>query len=336
MLVVNLSLDKSSLNAYLSSTLISKIEENLKKNKKTILYLNKRWEFSSLICQDCQYIYKCPNCDISLSVHKNPEKLACHLCWYNSSIPLTCEKCNWTHLIKIWVWTQQIEASLKSYFKDIDIFRFDLDQVKNISEKKEALKNLENSQIIIWTKMITTGFDIQKVGLIWIILFEQELNIPDYNTEERAYTNIKQILGRGWRAWEKTEFIVQSFIADNDIIKTILESNYKDFFKHSLTERKLFNYPPFCEMAYLEYRDTSKTKANDFIVNLKNKLDLLNSGNFEIILNESPRKKYNQYYYKIIVKSPCHPELDSGSLRSFLNNIKPEIMRNSKLNLIFE
>jgi primosomal protein N' len=42
MLLVNLAQDKSSLNAYISNTLLSKIEENLKKDKKIILYINKR------------------------------------------------------------------------------------------------------------------------------------------------------------------------------------------------------------------------------------------------------------------------------------------------------
>ena len=330
MLIVNLSLDRSNINPYLSSTLLSKIEDNLSRGKKIILYLNKRGEFSSLICQDCQHIYKCSACDTALSVHKSPEKLACHLCWYTQHIPLSCEKCKWNHLLKIWVWTQQIESSLKKFFRNSskNIFRFDLDNIKNKSEKQQALENLKLADIIIWTKMITTGFDFKKVGLIWVILLEQELVIPNYNTEEKAYINLKQILGRGMRAWEKTDFVIQSFIPDNEIVKSLLENNYKDFFKQTLEERKLFNYPPFTEMASLEYRDISKEKAKKFIESLKNKLDLLNKGSYEIILNESPRKKYNQYYYKIIVKWK--------PIRNFLEEIKPEIMRNSKLSLIFE
>ena len=42
MFLVNLSQDKSKLNPYISNTLLKKIEESLKENKKIILYLNKR------------------------------------------------------------------------------------------------------------------------------------------------------------------------------------------------------------------------------------------------------------------------------------------------------
>jgi len=42
MFLVNLSQDKSSINNYLSNTLLKEIQNNLDKNKKIILYLNKR------------------------------------------------------------------------------------------------------------------------------------------------------------------------------------------------------------------------------------------------------------------------------------------------------
>jgi len=56
-------------------------------------------------------------------------------------------------------------------------------------------------------------------------------------------------------------------------------------------------------MLTLEYRDKSEQKAYDFMLNLKNKLDLLNKNkNIEIILNKESFKKYNQYFIKIILK----------------------------------
>jgi primosomal protein N' len=42
MLLVNLSQNKSKISSYISASLLDKIEENIKNNKKIILYLNKR------------------------------------------------------------------------------------------------------------------------------------------------------------------------------------------------------------------------------------------------------------------------------------------------------
>jgi hypothetical protein len=56
-------------------------------------------------------------------------------------------------------------------------------------------------------------------------------------------------------------------------------------------------------MITLEYRDKSEEKSYNFMLNLKNKLDLLNSNEkIEIIFNKHAFKKYNQYFIKIILK----------------------------------
>ncbi len=332
MFIVNLSQDKSKKNSYISNTLLKEINNSLLKKKKIILYLNKRWEYSSLICNNCSHLYKCNNCDISMSVHKYPASLICHICHLIKNIPTKCEKCNKETLQKVWIWTQQIEDFLKKEFNSHFIFRFDTDTVKNKTEKNMALENLEKADIIIWTKMITTGFNFKSVWLIWVILLEQELLIPKYNTEEKVYSNITQLLWRWNRNGEISNIIIQTFIPENEIIKIITKSNYKEFFIKTLEERKLFNYPPYSEMLSLEYRHKSKEKAKNFIWNLKNKLNIekenQNIKNIEITLVPNPSKRYNQFYYKIILKGT--------NLRGFLNCIKSEIMRNSWLVVIFE
>jgi len=150
MLLVNLAQDKSKISSYISNTLLLEIEKNLEQNKKIILYLNKRWEFSSLICESCNYFYKCENCDTSLTVHNYSSKLVCHTCNFSRNIPNKCDKCNSSSLKAIWIGTEQVENLLLSYFPKASIFRMDLDNIKNKTAKKQALQDLENAQIIIW------------------------------------------------------------------------------------------------------------------------------------------------------------------------------------------
>jgi primosomal protein N' (replication factor Y) len=348
MLLVDLNQDKSSVNKYLSNTLLTKIEENLKNGKKVILYLNKRWDYSSLVCSKCNFLYKCNFCDTSLSLHG--DLMVCHICGFTRKVPQKCDKCGSFELQKVWVWTKQIEKALSEIFvkfppvylenlektnnkqgivwEDI-IFRLDTDIIKNSKDKKEALERLKFAKIIIWTKMITTGFDFSNVGLIWVILLEQELQFPKYNTTEKLYSNLKQFLWRWWRKGEETEVVIQTFIPENEIIKTLIFSNYKEFFKKTLTERKIFNYPPFCEFVTVEYRDKDKKKAFEFTKKIYEKLKAENTteNRIEIILNETSFKKFNQYHYKIILKWQ--------NLRKFLLCIKNEIFKNSNLIVIF-
>ncbi len=327
--IVDLSQDTSNVNYYLSNTLIDNIKRTIKNGKKVILYLNRRGFFSSFVCKDCSFLYKCKFCDVSLSVHNSPDRLLCHICGYQENISIKCKKCGSKNIDKVWVGTQQIENSLKSIFSDKLIYRFDVDNLKNKSLKEEALEKLNKADIIVWTKMITTGFDFYSVGLIWVVLLEQGLSIPRYDVEENLYLNIRQLIGRWERRGEDTNIILQTFISWNDIVESIWKGNYKDFFIKTLKERKMFNYPPFCDMVILEYRDGNKDKAEEFIKRLKNKLDILNvDKTFDIILFPETQKKHNSYYFNIVVKWQ--------NVREFLDNIKIEIMRNSKLVVIFE
>ncbi len=326
--IVDLWVDKNKNFPYLSNTLLTKIEENLEIGKKTILYINKRWAYDLQICQDCNDIKKCPRCDISLSVHKNPAKLVCHHCSYSEDSSPACQKCGSVEIKNIWVGTEQIEENLKKYFQNISIFRMDSDNVANLTEKKQALENIKNAEIIIWTKMITTGFDLKNIGVIGIILLEQELQIPRYDTEEKIYQNIKQLIWRWWRIWEETDIIIQTMIPKNEMIQNIVELNYKDFFKKVLEERKIFHYPPFVELATLRYKDRNKIASIQYINTLKNTLDSFNTWDFEIIKIDTPLKRDNQFFTKIIIKWI--------GIRNFLQNIKWEILKNKDLVVIFE
>lgn len=325
---VDLNRDRSTLNPYLSTTLLSSIEKNIWAKKKTIIYLNKRWAYDLLICSECSYLFKCPRCDIALWVHKHPECLKCHHCNFQENISLSCPHCQWTRLKTVWIGTQQIEEVLKKKFPSLNIYRLDGDSVKNKSQKELSLENIKYADIVIGTKMITTWFDLRSVGSIAVVLIEQELQIAKYDTEEKIYQNIKQLIGRWGRVWEETDIILQTLIPNNEMITNITELNYKDFFIKTLHERKMFSYPPFTQMATLRYKHIEKEKSISFTQNLISKLQNLSQEGIEILPVSSVIKRDNQYFSKIIIKW--------NDVRWFLSKIKRDILSNKDLVVIFE
>ena len=47
---------------------------------KAILLLNRRGYSSFIMCSECAYVVACPNCSITLTYHRTPERLVCHYC----------------------------------------------------------------------------------------------------------------------------------------------------------------------------------------------------------------------------------------------------------------
>ena len=101
----------------LSRELYSQIEENLKKKRQTILFLNRRGYSTFIMCRDCGYTVKCKNCDISLTYHSFENKLKCHYCGYEEKIVTTCPKCGSKKIRYFGTGTQKLEQEVIKQFK---------------------------------------------------------------------------------------------------------------------------------------------------------------------------------------------------------------------------
>lgn len=201
--------------------------------------------------------------------------------------------------------------------------------MKNISSKNQALTELTQAEIIIGTKMITTGFDFEKIGLIGVILVEQELAYPSFDASEKAYANLKQLIGRGNRKSQETMIILQTFLPKNPLVERLISGNYKDFFAGTLQERKEFLYPPYTQILTLEYRHSESEKALLFTLKLEQKLkDFPNAENYRILRGTTTFKKNNTYHAKIL--------LQGDDIRTFIAPLQKEILGNSALTIIFE
>lgn len=301
----------------ISQNLVDSIEKTIWDWKKTLLFLNKRWEASSLICKDCSSQIKCDFCDIWMTVHKYPKKmLICHLCSFEKNIPVSCPKCMSTNLAQVWVGIQKIEENITKLFHKFKILRLDSDKIKKEWINKDEIKTAD---LIIATEIINT-INITNLGLVGILLLESEFLVSEYNIEEQIYDNIYYNIKR----W--SDILIQTYIPESNFLKLISEWNYKDFLNYTLAERKQFWYPPFKELAYIWVKSKSKERVKDIIVKLKNKLELENNWKNTIFYDkEIFSKKASLFYQKIILKW--------DNLQDFLNTIKFEIFRNKEINI---
>lgn len=70
---------KNNNKSIFSRKLFEKINDRLNKNEQIILFLNRRGFSTFVSCRSCGYVFKCENCDISMTYHNNGY-LVCHYC----------------------------------------------------------------------------------------------------------------------------------------------------------------------------------------------------------------------------------------------------------------
>ncbi len=73
-----------------SEELYYSIDKNLKENKQTILFLNRRGYSTFVSCRQCGYVVKCNSCDISMTYYMTENKLKCHYCGLAINPPNLC------------------------------------------------------------------------------------------------------------------------------------------------------------------------------------------------------------------------------------------------------
>ena len=62
-------------------------KKTLERKEQIVLFLNRRGYSSFVLCRDCGTVVQCPNCDISLTYHRQMKELKCHYCGYEEHVP---------------------------------------------------------------------------------------------------------------------------------------------------------------------------------------------------------------------------------------------------------
>lgn len=151
--------------------------------------------------------------------------------------------------------------------------------------------------------------------LVAFLLLETEIAVPEYDIEEKIYTNI------AYNARKGSEILIQTFAPKSDLIQNITEGNYRDFLVHTLAERKQFSYPPYKELVHIWVRDKSKERIKDIIYKIRNKLEILKTPDIKLYFDkELFTKRNNEYGQKIVLKGT--------NLSPLLTEIEKEIFRN--------
>ena len=81
------------------------------------------------MCRDCGFVLKCPNCDISLTLHMDSRSMKCHYCGHEP-IPKQCPNCHSRKIRYYGTGTEKVEQELKTKFPSARILRMDVDTTR--------------------------------------------------------------------------------------------------------------------------------------------------------------------------------------------------------------
>lgn len=238
---------KANNRTMFSRELYFAMREALSRKEQIILFLNKRGHTSYVFCRKCGYVYRCDACDVSMTYHKNKDRLICHYCGREKQLHDRCPSCGSEAIKEFGAGTELLEEEVRKYFPSANIVRADADTMRIKGAYNRVYHDMLNGKIdiLLGTQMIAKGFDFPRVTVVGVVAADITLNIPDFRACERTFQLITQVAGRAGRGELPGNVYLQTYKPDQYAILAAANHDVDTFYKKEMEMRLYNKYPPY-------------------------------------------------------------------------------------------
>jgi primosomal protein N' (replication factor Y) len=279
----------------LSRALAAAVENRLALAEQVLVLLNRRGYATAVFCRQCGDAFDCPNCSISLTVHRRSTRAAgwqarCHYCNYSIRVPTQCRKCAAPYLEQSGFGTEKVEQQLQEKFPEARIGRVDRDSVRRKGALTSLLSRFASGEldILVGTQMIAKGHDFPRVTLVGVVSADVGLGLADFRAGERTFQLLTQVAGRAGRGERPGEAIVQTLYPEHYSIQLACRQDYPAFFEKEIAFRRGMRYPPLVALVNAVVRGRTFEEAMRIAADLVGRLEPLATGSGFTILGPAP------------------------------------------------
>lgn len=311
-----------------SQLLEDRLRERLARGEQSILFLNRRGFSAFVLCRDCGYVPQCPNCDVSLTLHRHRVGvLLCHHCDFMRQAPTSCERCLGPRVRQFGLGTQRVEDAVRQLLPNARIARLDRDSIGTKDAHVRIVSQFRDREIdiLVGTQMVTKGFDFPGVTLVGVITADVALNVPDFRAGERAFQLLTQVSGRAGRGEQPGEVVVQTFNPEHPSIQAAARHDYRGFYQAEIRTREETAYPPFGSLARLLAAHQEEAVAQSRIDSAAEYLRPLAASHAVEVRGPAPcplARLRDRYRFHLLLKAA-----DREAIRAVLREAWPQIQK---------
>ncbi len=301
-----------------SRVLLDALSDTMTAGHQAILFMNRRGRATYVFCRNCGFVFRCPNCDIPLTLHMyhthsgdQRGMMVCHQCNHRDlDMPQSCPDCTSNKIKYFGSGTERIQQAVSAYFPHANIIRWDTDTVAQGNHHTFLESFLRgDADILIGTQMIAKGLDLPRVTLVGVVDADTGLNFPDFRSNERTFQLLMQVAGRAGRSVRGGEVIFQTYNPDHYALQAAAEHNYPRFYNAELRYRAELRNPPYSRLARIIIqhadRTTVQAQAKELEDHLSEQINKLGLEQAELI-GPAPAfypKIDNQFRWHLIIRA---------------------------------
>lgn len=272
---------------------------------KAIVMINRRGFAPWLTCRSCGHHWDCPNCDVSLIVHRHSGRLVCHHCAHSERQPRACPECGSTTLSRAGAGTERIEAVLRERLAPMPVLRLDSDTAAERGAHARILARFDEAEsaVLVGTQMVAKGHDFPEVTLSAILDADATLRFPDFRAEERTFAMVAQLAGRSGRGEAGGEVIVQTLAPNAASIQHAAHHDSAGFLERELNRREILHYPPFSHLTRINLACEHEGKVDEAASAVAGDLRLALPKGSELLGPAPMFRVRNRYRRRILIKA---------------------------------
>ncbi|MDQ2675588.1 MAG: primosomal protein N', partial [Actinomycetota bacterium] len=220
---------------------------------KAIVMVPRRGWSPFLDCRVCGHAWYCPNCDVSLVLHRAGDTMRCHHCGHTERVPERCPECSSVSIARHGAGSERVSEIIADLVRPVPVFRLDSDSAARKGAHAGILAEFDQARagVLIGTQMVAKGHDFPDVVLSVVLDADSSLRFPDFRAEERTFALVSQLAGRSGRGG-RGRVLVQTLAPEAEAIRRAAAHDTAGFLTGELERRRELSYPPFATLVRVE------------------------------------------------------------------------------------
>jgi primosomal protein N' (replication factor Y) len=239
---------------------------------KAIVLYNRRGYATMVQCTTCGGTYECPNCGITMILHRSARVMACHYCGLKRSYDGSCPICKGSELEELGRGTERVEEELVRLFPDVGLARMDADTTAVRGAHHRILQDFREgrSRLLVGTQIVAKGHDFPDVHTAVVVSADHGFRLPDFRSGERTWALLVQMAGRAGRGDQPARVLVQTWTPDHYALKHL--DDVEGFYEVESRMRTALRYPPASRLCLLRLDGTDRRLVQQVAQRLANEL----------------------------------------------------------------
>jgi primosomal protein N' (replication factor Y) len=232
----------------LSQPLVDAMRRHLRSGGRVALFVNRVGYARVLVCDECEYVVRCPRCLVPMPYDREAGTVRCRLCGRAEVAPQLCPRCKGAGLRWVGAGTKRIEEVVARVFPEFRLARVDRETVSEFDTVAREY-GTGRLRLVVGTQLLLRGRRLRP-SMVGIVDGDAPLYRPDFRAVERAFQQARALFALA-DAPPEAEAVVQTRIPEHPLFRALRTGFDEPLYDEELRVRREFGYPPFACLARL-------------------------------------------------------------------------------------